>query len=241
MRILVTNDDGVKARGLKILVEQALKFGEVICVAPIEEQSGKSHSIIIKEPFVIKKYEDIVPGVKTYGIGSTPGDCVRIAHYYLKEQFDLVLSGINNGYNLGEDILYSGTIGAATEGILCGKKAIAFSTKVNHFDNLDLEVGKILKMIIEEKMLQLHNFWNVNICDNPKGIKYTYQGCTNFDAYYEDVSNDEVFSRGGPDLSKEKDRTGSDVCAIYNGYISISPLTADRTNYNILNKVNNKL
>lgn len=238
MRILVTNDDGINAKGLEILVNIAKKIADVICVAPIEEQSGKSHSIIIKEPFIVKKHNDIVEGVKTYVVDSTPADCVRIAHYYLKEDFDLVLSGINNGYNLGEDILYSGTIGAATEGILCGKKALAFSTKRNHFDNLEEELEKIINLIIEKKLLEQHDFWNINICDNPKGIKYTYQGCTNFDAYYEDVSENEVFSRGGPDLSKEKDRLGSDVCAIYNNYISISPLTVDRTNYNILNKVN---
>jgi 5'-nucleotidase len=240
MRILVTNDDGVNALGIKILVNVAKKFGDVICIAPIEEQSGKSHCIIIKEPFEVFKYDDIEEGVKTYGIGSTPADCVRIAHYYLKEDFDLVLSGVNNGYNLGEDILYSGTIGAATEGILCGKKAIAFSTKRNHFEDLEKEVEKVIKLILEEKLLDLHDFWNVNICDNPKGIKYTYQGCTNFDAYYEDVDTNLVFSRGGPDLSKEMNRTGSDVCAIYHNYISISPLSADRTNYNILNKVQNK-
>ena len=237
MKILVTNDDGVNALGIKILVNVAKKFGEVMCIAPSEEQSGKSHSIIIKEPFTVKKYEDIMEGVKTYAVDSTPADCVRIAYYYLKEDFDLVLSGINNGYNLGEDILYSGTIGAASEGILCGKKALAFSTKRNHFENLEQELEKILRLIINEKLLDIHDFWNINICDNPKGVKYTYQGCTYFDAYYEDVERDMVFSRGGPDLSKEKDREGSDVCAIYNSYISISPLTVDRTDYNILNKV----
>ena len=97
MRILVTNDDGLNSAGLKILVDFALNFGEVICIAPIEEQSGKSHCIIIKEPFVIKNYEDIVPGVKTYALSSTPADCVRIAYYYLKEDFDLVLSGHTHG------------------------------------------------------------------------------------------------------------------------------------------------
>ena len=107
MRILVTNDDGVNAQGIKILANVAKKFGEVVCVAPIYEQSGKSHCIDIKEPFVVKKYNDILPEVKTYVVDSTPADCVRIAYYYLKEDFDIVFSGINNGYNLGEDILYS--------------------------------------------------------------------------------------------------------------------------------------
>lgn len=240
MRILVTNDDGVNAYTLKVLVKFAKKFGDVFCVAPTEEQSGKSHSIIIKEPFYIKSCEDIIPGVKTYAVESTPADCVRIAHYYLHEQFDLVLSGVNNGYNLGEDILYSGTIGAATEAILCGKKAIAFSTARNDFTNLEEQLEKVINLIKEEKLLEIHDFWNINICNNPKGIKYTKQGCTNFDAYYENLGNDLLMSRGGPDLSKEKDYIGNDTWAIHNNYISITPLTVDRTSYDILNKVNKK-
>lgn len=240
MRILVTNDDGVNSYTLKVLVKVAKKYGEVICIAPSVEQSGKSHSIIIKEPFVIKNYEDIVPGVKTYALSSTPADCVRIAYYYLKEDFDLVLSGVNNGYNLGEDILYSGTIGAASEGILCGKKAIAFSTARNDFENLEQELEKVFNLIMDEKLLDIHNFWNINICNNPKGIKYTRQGWTNFDAYYENLGSDLLMSRGGPDLSKEKEFVGHDTWAIHHNYISISPLTVDRTDFNILNMINKK-
>ena len=240
MKILVTNDDGVNSSNLKILVSLATKLGEVICIAPSVEQSGKSHSIIIKEPFNIIKHEDIIPGVKTYGLDSTPADCVRIAHYYLNEEFDIVFSGVNNGYNLGEDILYSGTIGAATEGVLCGKKAIAFSTERNNYDNLEEELEKVFNIIKEEKLLDIHNFWNINICNNPKGIKYTKQGWTHFDAYYENLGNDLLMSRGGPVLSKEKDRMGYDTWAIHHNYTSITPLSVDRTNYDILNKINKK-
>ena len=136
MKILVTNDDGINSYGLKILVDVARQFGEVFCIAPMTEQSGKSHSIIIKDPIQILQEKDIVEGVRTYSVNGTPGDCVRIAYYYLKEEFDIVFSGVNNGYNLGEDILYSGTVGAASEGVLCGKKAIAFSTERNHFENI---------------------------------------------------------------------------------------------------------
>ena len=238
MRILVTNDDGVQSYTLKLLANVAKKYGDVICIAPSVEQSGKSHSIIIKEPFIMNEHADIAPNVKTYSLSSTPADCVRIAHYYLKEDFDLVLSGVNNGYNLGEDILYSGTIGAASEGILCGKKAIAFSTGRNDFENLEQELEKVFQLIIDEKLLDIHNFWNINICNNPKGIKYTKQGCTYFDAYYENLGEDLLMSRGGPNLYKEKENIGYDTWAIHHNYISITPLTVDRTDYNIIKKIN---
>lgn len=240
MRILVTNDDGLHSYGLKILVQFAKKLGEVICIAPLQEQSGKSHCIIIKEPFKVVKCDDIIEGVKTYGIDSTPADCVRVAQYYLKEEFDIVFSGVNNGYNLGEDVLYSGTIGAASEGVLCNKKAIAFSTKRDHFTHIEDELEQIIDFFKEKKLLEINDLWNVNICDNSKGIKFTKQGYTNFDAYYEETGNDFIISRGAPDFAREKDRTGSDVNAIYNNYISITPLTVDRTDYQALNKVMNK-
>lgn len=238
MRILVTNDDGLNSAGLKILVDFALNFGEVICIAPIEEQSGKSHCIVIKEPFKVVQYDDIVDGVKTYGVSSTPADCVRVAQYYLMEEFDIVFSGINNGYNLGEDILYSGTIGAASEAVLCGKKAIAFSTARNSYDNTIDEFTKVFKLIEEKQLLDIHDLWNINVCDNPLGVKFTTQGNTHFDAYYEELGNNDIFSRGGPDLSIDDDKS-SDVCAIYNHYISITPLTIDRTAHSILKKINN--
>ena len=223
MRILVTNDDGINSNGLEILVKFAQKFGDVICIAPKEEQSGKSHCIVIKEPFTVEKCDDIVDGVSTYVVDSTPADCVRIAKYFLLEEFDVVFSGINNGYNLGEDILYSGTVGAASEAILCGKKAIAFSTKRNCFNNIIDELEKIYKIIEEKQLLEVHDFWNINICDNPLGVKYTSQGVTNFDAYYEQLENSYVLSKGGPDLSKDLN-LDTDVNAIYHNYISIKVL-----------------
>lgn len=237
MKILVTNDDGINSYGLKVLVELAKELGEVFCIAPKQEQSGKSHSLIIKEPFTVERCPDISEGVKTYAIGSTPADCVRVAHYYLHEDFDLVLSGVNNGYNLGEDILYSGTVGAASEGVLCGKKGIAFSTERNHFEHIIDELKEILDIFKENKLLDLHYLWNVNICNNHKGVKFTAQGKTNFDSYFEDLEKNLIISRGAPDFARDKDSKLSDVSAIYNNYISITPLTVDRTEYNILNKV----
>jgi 5'-nucleotidase len=236
MRILITNDDSINAQAIVPLAQWARRFGDVTVVAPKFEQSGKSHSIEIFKPFEVKKlWEE--EGFRGYSLDSTPADCVRSAYYYLHDDFDLVLSGVNNGYNLGEDILYSGTVGAASEGVLCGKKAIALSTKRGLFEDFEKQLENTIRYIIDNKLLDVNDLWNVNICDEPKGIKYTLQGCTNFDAYYEEVGEDLIFSRGGPDHAREKDRFGSDVNAIYHHYISITPLCVDRTNYNVLNKV----
>ena len=90
MKILVTNDDGYTKEGIKKLVKEAMKYGECIVVAPMKEQSGKSHSLCIREEMAFKQVEDIIPGVKTYYLDSTPADCVRVAHYYLKCKIDII-------------------------------------------------------------------------------------------------------------------------------------------------------
>ena len=98
MRYLITNDDGINATGLKILAKIAKNFGDVICVAPLTEQSAKSHGLNIRTTYSVEQVADIIPGVKSYAVDSTPADCVRVAHYYLNIDYDIVLSGINNGY-----------------------------------------------------------------------------------------------------------------------------------------------
>ena len=114
MRILITNDDGIQAPCLLPLAQWATKFGEVTVVAPKVEQSAKSHGIEIRNAFEVKKV-DFGPGITAYSVDSTPADCVRFAVLGLQVQFDLVLSGINKGLNLGLDIMYSGTVSAILE------------------------------------------------------------------------------------------------------------------------------
>ena len=126
MRILITNDDGLYAEGLKILVEKARKYGEIVVVAPKEEQSAKSHSINIKTGIECKKV-NLFEGIDSYQIDSSPADCVRYAYYGLKLDFDLVFSGINKGFNVGEDIMYSGTCAAIFETESTKRNGIAFS------------------------------------------------------------------------------------------------------------------
>ena len=133
MRILVTNDDGINSEGLKILVEFAKTLGKVVVVAPKFEQSAKSHALSIKGKIECLEVDKGF-NVPTYSVDSTPADCVRSAHYGLEEKFDYVFSGVNKGYNVGEDIMYSGTVAAATEAATLGKKSIAFSTGYTSYE-----------------------------------------------------------------------------------------------------------
>ena len=133
MRILITNDDGIFAPGIRTLCEFARTKGEVTVVAPKVEQSGKSHAIDFPRPIEIKEVE-LMEGVRAFSMDSTPADCIRFAYFGLGEKFDLILSGINRGFNLGKDIVYSGTAGAIFEGGRLGIPGIAFSTHPNDFE-----------------------------------------------------------------------------------------------------------
>ena len=127
-RILITNDDGIRSPGIIRLAEAARDFGTVVIVAPETEQSAKSHCITIRDPLVVTPHSFPVPGVTAWSCDGTPSDCVRMALVYiLPEPPDLVLSGINYGYNLATDIQYSGTVGAAMEAAHEGIPAIALS------------------------------------------------------------------------------------------------------------------
>ena len=235
MKILVTNDDGIQAESLKTLVKKAMQFGEVICIAPIEEQSGKSQSLIIKEPFIFKQVEDIIEGVKTYVISSTPADCVRVAYSLLDKDYDLILSGVNDGYNLGEDIHYSGTMAAATEAAILGKKTIAFSTKFNDVDKIYNDLSKVMEYIMENKLLDVWPLYNVNIPLSYKGIKFAGQGHTHFEIIF-DQNGDYVRSVGRPVIFGD-DSEESDVQVVFENYVSIAPLRYNRTNKDIINKL----
>ena len=226
MRILVTSDDGIKSEGLKHLVEFAKELGEVLIVAPKVEQSAKSQAINVRTGFSVEKID--YNGIEAYCVDSTPADCVRFAIYYLKYDFDLLMSGINRGYNSGEDILYSGTVAAATEGALVGKNSLAISTSHKTFEGKKY-LKEAIDYIIENKLLEKHNFWNINLPIDSKGIQVTKQGCTNFDTYFE-KRGDLFYQMGDPHFDLEKD-FDSDTKAIWDGYISISPLTIDRTKY----------
>ena len=131
-KILLVNDDGIRADGIILLARLASRLGEVTVAAPDGQCSAMSHRITVHGELRVKKSDFPVEGVTAYSISGTPADCVKVAlHYLLSEKPDIVFSGINRGYNAGVDILYSGTVGAAMEALVNGIPAIAFSNQAN--------------------------------------------------------------------------------------------------------------
>lgn len=235
LKILITNDDGIDAIGLSYLVEHAKKYGEVMVVAPKIEQSAKSQSINIRESFKCEKI-DKFDGVLTYQIDSTPTDCIRYAKYGLHLDYDLVLAGINKGYNIGEDIWYSATVSVCYEAVSTKAKAISFSVikssneGYKYFDD-------VMEFILANDLLKCGDIFNVNMPQNAKGICITRQGGTNFDPYFEETSKDCFMQKGHWIVSDELSKTYLDTVCIANDYISITPLTIDRTNIEVFNKI----
>ena len=234
MKFLITNDDGINGEGLLILVKAALKYGPVIVVAPKVEQSGKSHSLNLRVPLSLEKVNDIIAGVETYVLDSTPADCVRVANNYLHKDFDIVLSGVNEGYNIGDDVHYSGTIGAAIEGTIQKKKAIAISTDYYCLGGIKESLDEVLKFIFENRILDEWDLYNVNIPLNHKGIRFCSQGETHYTC--EIVEHERGVIALGKPLSDTKNES-SDIYNIYQKYITITPLLSNFTNFDVLKKL----
>ena len=155
MKVLLTNDDGIDSTGLHIVAKWAAKhFDEVVIAAPKTQQSGKSHAICIHTPIEITRRDDFAPNARAYCVDSTPVDCVRYATLGLKENYDLVISGINKGYNLGEDMLYSGTVGAIFEASLRGINGIALSTEYTSFDTAEAWLDDIYNFFVSRNLLR---------------------------------------------------------------------------------------
>ncbi len=229
MRILITNDDGIGSPALPRLIKWAQSIGEVTTVAPKVEQSGKSHAIDFTRPIEIKEVE-IADGIKVLSMDSTPADCVRYAILGMGEKFDLIISGINRGYNLGKDIVYSGTCGAIFEGARLGVKGIALSTSPASFDPAIARLPSLWQFICENKLLEKSNLYNINIpTEKEEGVTFTRQGGIYFTDEFVYIGNNMYEQRGELLKSDSRDLT-LDTDAIRNNYLSITPLTAERTN-----------
>ena len=231
MRILVTNDDGLHAAGLPHLVRFCRTLGEVTTIVPLVEQSGKSHGIELKQPFKVQEVE-LEPGIMAYAVESTPADCVRYGVLARGMKFDLVISGINRGFNLGVDSLYSGTVSAAREAALHGIPAIALSTSLGYYDRVHEQLEKVFDFIEKNQLLSYHELYNINIPENPKGFCITYQG----GPYYSDdfkLDEDGMCTPNGVCVHKNTGNLRKDTDATVSGYISIMPMTADITDWNV--------
>lgn len=228
MKILLTNDDGIDAPGLAHLLDFAKTLGEVTVVAPLVQQSAKSQAIEIHRPFHVKKVA-MEGAVAAYSVDSTPADCVRFAILGLQQTFDLVISGINRGFNVGEDIAYSGTVGAVFEASRQGHRAMALSADYLSFEGAVAHIAEVYDFIVQHDLLSQTPIINVNFPrEQAKGIRITRQG----DPMYADD-----FLLVGEDLYEPKLRviyTDShnldiDADCVMNGYISITPLHRDNT------------
>ena len=231
MRILVTNDDGLHAAGLLPLVRFCRQLGEVTTIVPLVEQSGKSHGIELKKPFKVHEVE-LEPGIMAYAVESTPADCVRYGVLARGMKFDLVISGINRGFNLGVDSLYSGTVSAAKEAVLLGIPAIALSTSLGYYDRAHEQLQRVFDYIRDQRLLQYHNLFNINIPEKPKGFRITYQG----GPYYSDdfkLDEDGMCTPNGVCVHQNTGNLQLDTDATVSGYISILPMTADITDWDV--------
>lgn len=235
MRILITNDDGANAAQLVPLIQWCQGLGEVTTVVPKFEQSGKSHCIELHQSFEVLQVE-LAPGVPAYTVDSSPADCVRYAVLGLNLPFDLVISGVNRGYNLGTDIMYSGTVGACFEAANLNLPAIALSTNPGNYDHATDNLTEVFDFIREHKLMELHSLYNVNIPPQPKGIRVTRQGGPFYSDEFVPEENN-MFRPKGIKIYEYRDDMTIDADAVTAGYISIMPLTTNRAEMTVYNKI----
>lgn len=233
MNILITNDDGIQSKGIELLVKYICKYFDVIenkiwVIAPKSEMSAVSQRITLKTGIAIQKEADLLEGIPTYTVTGTPADCVKVAIHHFGYHPDIVFSGVNKGYNLGNDILYSGTVGATFEASLSGRCGVALSCSFESFDAcryLDL----LLPYMIENHLLEKNTVLNVNIPDYPRAIQFTHQGSLPFDSTYVLKDDGLFYLKGYPMIEDVVNDEYSDVYAIHHQSISITYLTTNRT------------
>ena len=239
MNILITNDDGIYADGIIELAKAISKIANVYVVAPESQRSATGHAITIHSPIMVHKI-DMGENIKSYAISGTPADCVKVGIEGLFKDIniDLVLSGINNGSNLGTDVIYSGTVSAALEGFILNKPSIAISyDEVNVKREIYKDASKYVVNLIEniKDKLDLLNdcILNVNIPNTKiKGSKITKLGQRNYDnAMVEKINpfGQKYYWIGGKLMELDQDED-SDIACVKDGYISITPINIEMTN-----------
>ncbi|HEU4333402.1 MAG TPA: 5'/3'-nucleotidase SurE [Candidatus Eisenbacteria bacterium] len=235
MKILVTNDDGIHAEGLKVLADAVRPLGTITIVAPDREQSATSHSLTLHRPLRIRKIADDIMTVD-----GTPTDCVLLGvHGFLKHRPDLIVSGINHGPNMGNDVFYSGTVAAASEGAFLGIPAVAVSLATwegKSFEAAGRVVERLLPRLLEIG-IPAGKCLNINVPARPwealKGVRITRLGTRVFrDVIVEktDPRGKLYYWIGGEDPTWEHDEA-SDFAAVSEGYVSVTPLTFELTDY----------
>lgn len=241
MRILISNDDGVHAPGLLLLAKAMEKLADVTVVAPDRNRSGVSNSLTLTNPLRV-----VTASNGFYSVNGTPTDCVHLAVTgLLKETPDIVLSGINEGSNLSDDVLYSGTVAAATEGRFLGLPSIAISLagpRCEHYDTA-AHIAKILVEQLRQTPLTTNTILNVNVPDMPltelRGIQVTRLGTRHIaepTVKSEDPRGRKIYWVGPPGIEQDAG-PGTDFYAVNAGYVSVTPLQVDFTDYKLLDEL----
>ena len=225
MRILITNDDSISAKQLLPLIRWCQKLGDVTVIVPKFEQSGKSQSIELHKPFEIKRV--MLEDVEVITVDSSPADCIRYGVLGMKQHYDLVISGINRGFNMGRDIMYSGTAGGVFEAVSLGLKAVAISTGPEFYDRAIEPLDQVLEFFKAHKLMEKCDLYNVNVVPEAKGIRITRQGGHFYSDDFVHQGNDMYMPHGKCVYENRNDLTLDTDC-VMNGYISIMPLTIDR-------------
>ncbi len=236
--VLLTNDDGVFARGLAALEEAFADFGEVFVVAPDREQTAVGHALTLHRPLRVEQ-----AGERRFAVNGTPSDCVNLALLGLLPRVPhLVVSGVNHGANLGDDVTYSGTVSAAMEGTLLGVPSLAVSLANPEGGDFGqaARIARVLAARALREGLPPKTLLNVNVPNGAiKGIRFTRLG----HRVYKEKVAEEVDPRGrtyywigaGPPVWEDRDAT--DIAAIRNGYASVTPLHLDLTHYEALQRM----
>ena len=242
INILVVNDDGFDALGIKILASKLKKYGNVTIVGPSSHRSASSHAIKIREPISFKA-ESSIDNIKRYSISGYPADTVRLATDLLGIDFDICFSGVNNGLNLGTDIIYSGTVSAAREASIEGICSVALSCDVDCFDIVSNELDSVLEFVFNNKLYSRDYTLNINFpissYKKSNGFKFAHQGIKRFKTTFIKIENG-VYSENGSVIIGDND-IESDVYLASLGYITFVPIIVSQTNFEILNILKEKI
>ena len=243
MRILISNDDGIQAEGISELRISLQEQNELFIVAPDRERSATGHKITMHRPLRVKEMQ--YPGSSTVGwaVDGTPADCVKLGlEALLPAPPDIVISGINLGPNLGTDVLYSGTVSAAIEGIINGIPAIAISLASYEYRDFSFS-GKLIRELVSGlvKDLPRRTLLNINMPPGaPRGIKVTRLGHRRYINIFDkriDPRGRVYFWMAGEPFDLDEDDPDTDVWAIREGYISITPFHFDLTDYSMMDQL----
>lgn len=247
MNILISNDDGIYSKGIYELAKRMTRLGKVTVVAPDKEQSAIGHAITMHQPLRCKKIKLYDLDIDAWWVNGTPADCIKLGvETLLPKRPELIISGINNGENLGTDIIYSGTVSAAIEGSIFNIPAIAVSYAKHgetDFSAAAHVAANIIEQVLEyaagSKMLMNINIPEISSVNELKGVKIAKLGVkkyrNNFEERKDPRGNSYYWLAG--ELIKDEIKEDTDIYAVRNGYVSITPIHVDLTGYGEIEKI----